>query len=249
MDNPNVALLCLEQRDRSLETHTRDFLELACLTHYPDRSLCVFYIFSLSEWSKARLPGKGPWDNFAACVEWVLENNGLYFSICPAEDISSPTPKPVTSQPSSLCTEISPEPTPDGEPEPAVTRKSEPHELSRESVLSERPRVLVPSSLPSPPLAPPSSPSSPLVPSSSSSSPLAPSSSPSSPLTPSSLALPERPRESALPERPRESIPESPVPPWPPEAPDPTWPPEFPDPPWPPESPDPPWLPEAPDPP
>ncbi len=52
MDIPNVALLCLEQRDRSLETHTRDFWDLACLTHYPDRSLCVFYISSLSEWSK-----------------------------------------------------------------------------------------------------------------------------------------------------------------------------------------------------
>ncbi len=125
MDNPNVALLCLEQRDRTLEINTRDFLELACQTHYPDRSLCVFYISSLSEWSKARLPGSGPRDNFATCLEWVLENNGLYFSICPAEDISSPTPKPVTSQPSSRCTEISPEPTPDGEPEPAMTREPE----------------------------------------------------------------------------------------------------------------------------
>ncbi len=97
MDNPNVALLCPEQRDHSLETHTRDFLELVCLTHYPDCSLCVFYISSLSEWSKACLPGSGPRDNFAACVEWVLENNGLYFSICPAdEDIFSPTPKPET---------------------------------------------------------------------------------------------------------------------------------------------------------
>ncbi len=53
------------------------------LTHYPDRfALCV-YISNLSEWSKARLPGSGPRDNFAACVEWVLENNGLYFSSLP----------------------------------------------------------------------------------------------------------------------------------------------------------------------
>ncbi len=103
MDNPNVALLCLEQRDHSLETDTRDLLEL--VTHYPDCSLCVFYISSLSEWSKTLLPGRGPRDYFAACVE-LLENNGLYFTVCPAdEDISSPTPKPVTSQPSSRCTE------------------------------------------------------------------------------------------------------------------------------------------------
>ncbi len=57
MDNPNVALLCLEQRDCSLESYTRDFLELAFQTHYPDRSLCMFYISSLSEWSKALLTG------------------------------------------------------------------------------------------------------------------------------------------------------------------------------------------------
>ncbi|KAF4105376.1 hypothetical protein G5714_013038 [Onychostoma macrolepis] len=47
-----VQLLYLEQMDRSLEDHTRDFFDLACLTHFPDRSLCVFYISSLSE----RLP-------------------------------------------------------------------------------------------------------------------------------------------------------------------------------------------------
>ncbi len=41
MDNPNVALLCLEQRDRSLETHTRSFFGVG-LTHYPDRLLCAF---------------------------------------------------------------------------------------------------------------------------------------------------------------------------------------------------------------
>ncbi|KAF4115831.1 hypothetical protein G5714_003320 [Onychostoma macrolepis] len=48
MDLPAVQLLCLEQMDRSLEDHTRDFLDLACLTHFPDRSLCVFYISYIS---------------------------------------------------------------------------------------------------------------------------------------------------------------------------------------------------------
>ncbi|ROJ62428.1 Follistatin-related protein 4 [Anabarilius grahami] len=34
MDIPAVCLLLLKQGDRSLEDHTRDFLDLACLTHY-----------------------------------------------------------------------------------------------------------------------------------------------------------------------------------------------------------------------
>ncbi len=96
------------------------FLDLACLTRFPD--LCVFYITSLSERCKARLPANGPEEDFATFVEWVLERNGLYFSICPAvEDISSPTQEPETSQPSFCCTELLPEPTTDGEPEPATT--------------------------------------------------------------------------------------------------------------------------------
>ncbi len=122
MDLPAVQLLCLEQRDRSLEDHTRDFLNLACLTHFPDCSLCVFYISSLSERCKARLPANGPKEDFAAFVEWVLENNGSPLTICPSEeDISSPTHVPETSQLSSRCTESLPEPTADGEPEATAT--------------------------------------------------------------------------------------------------------------------------------
>lgn len=64
MDLPAVQLLCLEQRE---------FIELVNLTHYPDRSLCVFYISSLSERSCANLPGSGPQQDFVACLEWVLQ--------------------------------------------------------------------------------------------------------------------------------------------------------------------------------
>lgn len=42
---------------RLLEDHTRDFLYLACLTNFPDGSLCVFYYTGLTK------------DNFAAFVE------------------------------------------------------------------------------------------------------------------------------------------------------------------------------------
>ncbi len=128
MDLPAVQLLCLEQRDRSLEDHTRDFLNLACLTHFPDRSLCVFYISSLSERCKARLPANGPKEDFAAFMEWVLENNGSPLTVCPSEeDISSPTHVPETSQLSSRCTESLPEAT---ATEPIIATELEPQASS-----------------------------------------------------------------------------------------------------------------------
>lgn len=60
MDIPAVHLFLLEQGDRSLNHHTRSFLHLACLTHYPDRSLHIFYHTGLSKRSKALLPMDGP---------------------------------------------------------------------------------------------------------------------------------------------------------------------------------------------
>ncbi len=52
-----------------------------------------------------------------------MENNGLYFSICPTdEDISSPTPKQETSQLSSRCMEHALEPNTAAEPEPAAIK-------------------------------------------------------------------------------------------------------------------------------
>ncbi|XP_073693903.1 thyrotropin-releasing hormone-degrading ectoenzyme-like [Garra rufa] len=124
MDLPAVQLLCLKQQDRSLEDHTRDFLDLACLTHFPDRSLSVFYHASLSEPCKARLPANGPREDFAAFVEWALESNGLYFSVCPVqEDLSSPTPDPEPSQLSSpRSTEHKPEPTAAAQPKPVAIK-------------------------------------------------------------------------------------------------------------------------------
>ncbi|ROJ62551.1 hypothetical protein DPX16_21537 [Anabarilius grahami] len=122
--DPAVALLCLEQRDRSLESHTRDFLELACLTHFPNCSLCVFYISSLSKRSRARLPGSGPRKDFAAFVEWVLVSNNSPFTVSPAEDdfATSPTPLAEASQPppTNVATEMFHVPTADRGGEPAA---------------------------------------------------------------------------------------------------------------------------------
>ncbi|ROL49257.1 hypothetical protein DPX16_16872 [Anabarilius grahami] len=47
MNLPAFQLLCLEQRDCSLEEHTKDFLHFACQTHFPDHSLCSFYYAGL----------------------------------------------------------------------------------------------------------------------------------------------------------------------------------------------------------
>ncbi len=135
MDLPAIQLLCLEQQDPLLEDHTRDFIDLACFTHFPDCSLCVFFITSVIEQCKARLPADGPNENFATCVEWVLETNALFFSACTAEENSSPTPDPEPSQPSpSRCTECSPEPTSAAESAGSVQLSRDPagsHQLSR----------------------------------------------------------------------------------------------------------------------
>ncbi|ROL52801.1 hypothetical protein DPX16_2307 [Anabarilius grahami] len=126
---PAVQLLCLEQGDRSLEQHTSDFLQLACLTYFPDRSLCIYYRTGLSERSKARIPAGGPTEDFAAYVEWVLVNNHSQFTIGPAEDDTSTTPHPETNHPpSTTCTMEKREPTADRGDRPARTIETEPEE-------------------------------------------------------------------------------------------------------------------------
>lgn len=44
------SFLQLDQGDCSLKDHTMDFLDLVCLTHYPDHSLYAFYHTGLNEW-------------------------------------------------------------------------------------------------------------------------------------------------------------------------------------------------------
>ncbi|KAI2647082.1 Obscurin [Labeo rohita] len=72
MDNPAVLLLLLEQGNRSLEDHTRDFVYLAPLTHYPDSCLCTFYRAGLNTTTKVQLSGEGPRESIADYIKWVL---------------------------------------------------------------------------------------------------------------------------------------------------------------------------------
>ncbi|KAI2650829.1 Translation initiation factor IF-2 [Labeo rohita] len=95
MDNPAVLLLLLEQGNRSLVDHTKDFVYLAPLTHYPDSCLCTFYRAGLNIATKA--------------------------SSLTTEDDTSPTQDPEPSLPASQHAEFEPEPTADDEPEPRAT--------------------------------------------------------------------------------------------------------------------------------
>ncbi|KAI2661132.1 Cell surface glycoprotein 1 [Labeo rohita] len=115
MDNPAVLLLLLEQRNRFLVDHTRDFVHLVTLTHYPDSSLCTFYRAGLNIATKAQLSGEGPRESFADYIEWVLVSCR---SSLTAEDDTSPTQDPDPSQPAPRHAEFEPEPTADDEPEP-----------------------------------------------------------------------------------------------------------------------------------
>ncbi|KAI2659252.1 Repellent protein 1 [Labeo rohita] len=118
MDNPAVLLLLLEQGNRSLVDHTRDFVHLVPLTHFPDSSLCTFYRAGLNIATKAQLSGEGPRESFADYMEWVLVSCR---SSLTAEDDTSPTQDPEPSQPAPRHAEFEPEPTADDEPEPRAT--------------------------------------------------------------------------------------------------------------------------------
>ncbi|XP_052461335.1 uncharacterized protein LOC128019410 [Carassius gibelio] len=118
---PEFLILLLKQEGRSLEDHTRQFILLAYATSYPDNALCTFYNTSLNSKCRALSSEDGPREDFAAFVEWTLARNGSPLTVCPIEDLASPTPDPETSQPPSRRTE--PEPTAAAESEPSTDRE------------------------------------------------------------------------------------------------------------------------------
>ncbi|KAL0148340.1 hypothetical protein M9458_056320 [Cirrhinus mrigala] len=116
------AIIILEQGNRSLEDHTRDFVHLVPYTHYPDSCLCTFYRVGLNTTIKAQLSGEGPRESIADYIEWVLASCGSSWTIDFVKDVS-PTPDPEPSQPSPRHAEYEPEPTADDEPEPRATEQ------------------------------------------------------------------------------------------------------------------------------
>ncbi|KAL0199671.1 hypothetical protein M9458_002858, partial [Cirrhinus mrigala] len=102
MDHPAIRILFLEQGNRSLKDHTKDFVFLAPVTHYPDGSLCSFCRTGLNPTTRAQLSGD----------EYI------------ERDDTSRTPDPEPSQTTLQLAEPEPEPTADGEPEPRATEPS-----------------------------------------------------------------------------------------------------------------------------
>ncbi|KAL0177233.1 hypothetical protein M9458_026127 [Cirrhinus mrigala] len=118
--DPAVQIILLEQGNRSLEDHTRDFVHLEPLTHYPDSCLCTFYRAGLNTTIKAQLSGDGPRESTADYIVWVLVSSR---SSLTTEYDTSPTQDPEPSQPSPRHAEFEPEPIADDEPEPRATEQ------------------------------------------------------------------------------------------------------------------------------
>ncbi|KTF95575.1 hypothetical protein cypCar_00029456 [Cyprinus carpio] len=111
--HPEFLLLLLEQRENSLKGHTRLFLAEAQLTTYLDDVLCAFYDASLN--TVCRAPFSVP-----------HRFSGL-----------SATPDPEPSPPSPRCAECMPEPTADGDPEPAATDELSLERATEQSIAAE----------------------------------------------------------------------------------------------------------------
>ncbi|ROI16606.1 hypothetical protein DPX16_22583 [Anabarilius grahami] len=98
MYTPAFLLICLEQKDRSLEAHLEDFLFQAPATTFPDSSLCSFLNAGLNTATKAQLSGEGPRGSFPDYVEWVLASCGSPMTVGIDYNDTSPTATPVPSQ-------------------------------------------------------------------------------------------------------------------------------------------------------
>ncbi len=68
MNYPAVLVLLQEQGDRSLKDHTKDFVFLANLTHYPDSCLCSFYQAGLNTATRAGTPPRSPRSEHLLCL-------------------------------------------------------------------------------------------------------------------------------------------------------------------------------------
>ncbi|KAL1258304.1 hypothetical protein QQF64_011548 [Cirrhinus molitorella] len=127
----------LEQGEKTLEDHTRQFMTIANYSSYPDGALCTFYNAGLNPACRALSSEDGPRVDFAAYVEWTLARNGSSLTIRPEENRASATPDQEPSPPSPRCTEPQPEPTADGEPEPKATDEPSPRSATELRIASE----------------------------------------------------------------------------------------------------------------
>ncbi|ROL46905.1 hypothetical protein DPX16_20557 [Anabarilius grahami] len=126
-----VQLLCLEQKDHSLEAHLEDFIRLVPSTTFPDSCLCSFLYAGLNTATKALLSGEGPQGSFMEYVEWVLVSCDSPLTVDIVDDDTSPTSYPVPSHQHLDYRDRQPEPTTGNERhsaamyKPAHTRATE----------------------------------------------------------------------------------------------------------------------------
>ncbi|KAL0174639.1 hypothetical protein M9458_030607, partial [Cirrhinus mrigala] len=100
MDHPAILILLLEQGDRSLKDHTKDFVFLSKYMYYPDSCLSSFYRTGLNTATRAQLASP---QIIVRTVD-IMDND------------TSPTQDPEPSPPPPRLAEHEPEPTTDGEP-------------------------------------------------------------------------------------------------------------------------------------
>ncbi|ROL55154.1 hypothetical protein DPX16_5439 [Anabarilius grahami] len=136
MYTPAFLLVCLEQKDRSLEAHLDNFLFLAPSTHFPDSSLCNFLYAGLNTATKALLSGEGPRGSFRDYVEWVLASCGSSMTVDISDD-ASPTPTPVHSHQHPDCEDRRHEPTADREEDFAATFEPAPTRATEQDIATE----------------------------------------------------------------------------------------------------------------
>ncbi|ROL40753.1 hypothetical protein DPX16_9747 [Anabarilius grahami] len=117
----SVQLLCLEQKDRSLEAHLEDFIHLVPSTSFPHSCLCSFLYAGLNTATKALLSGEGPRGSFMDYVEWVLVSCDSPLTVNIIDDDTSPTNYLVPSQQHPDCEDRQPEPTAGNESHSAAT--------------------------------------------------------------------------------------------------------------------------------
>ncbi|XP_051508481.1 ras-associated and pleckstrin homology domains-containing protein 1-like [Myxocyprinus asiaticus] len=73
MDLAAIRILLLQQGDRPVEDHAREFLELANVVHYPDRSLVGFFRAGLNSALRELIPLADPHWTLGDYVENALE--------------------------------------------------------------------------------------------------------------------------------------------------------------------------------
>ncbi|ROL53905.1 hypothetical protein DPX16_19591 [Anabarilius grahami] len=133
-----AELLCLEQKDCSLEAHLEDFLCLVPATTFPDNCLCSFLYAGLNTATKEQQSGEGPRGSFPEYVGWVLVSCGSPLTVDIVDnDDTSPTSFPVPSHKHPDCEDRQHEPTAHREKDFATMFEPAPTGATEQNITTE----------------------------------------------------------------------------------------------------------------